>query len=92
MTVSVPDGSEAVVKTAWSVPLTTVSGTVARTVEPVLKITLPCGSPPLGLTAETTAVNVTGWPRTHGLAEEVSAAAVGAGSRTTCREVSDTAL
>ena len=40
-------------------------------VEPFLKVTVPVGIPLPGELAATVAVNVTGWPKAEGLAEEL---------------------
>src|SRR3989442_2160774 len=47
-----------------ALPLTSV--TVASTVAPSLKVTVPVGTPVPGATGLTTAVNVTAWPITEG--------------------------
>ena len=44
----------------------------------VLNCTVPVGVPAPGATAVTVAVNVTAWPNTEGLAEEVTAVVVSA--------------
>ncbi len=45
------------------------SGTVDTAWPSTKKTTLPVTVPPPGLTGTTLAVNVTGWPKTEGLAE-----------------------
>ena len=47
-------------------------GPVPSTVEPFLKVTLPVGVPPPVRTGATMAVNVTDWPATAGLAEDLT--------------------
>ena len=44
---------------------------VPRTVEPSSKVTVPVGTPDPGESAVIVAVNVTDWPKTDGLADEV---------------------
>jgi hypothetical protein len=44
-----------------------------RTVSPFLNVTVPVGVPLPGVTAVTVAVNVTDWPNTDGLCEELNA-------------------
>jgi hypothetical protein len=48
------------------------NGPVPSTVAPSLNVTVPVGAPLPGATAATVAVNVTDWPNTDGLAEDVS--------------------
>ena len=48
------------------------SATVARIVEPSMNWTLPVGVPDPGAAADTAAVNVMPWPKTAGLADDVS--------------------
>jgi len=45
---------------------------VPSTVAPFLNVTTPVGVPPPGATAATVAVNVTDWPNTDGLCEEIT--------------------
>jgi len=45
---------------------------------PLLKVTVPVGMPAPGALAVTTAVNVTGWLYTDGLAEELKTVVVAA--------------
>ena len=44
-----------------------------------MRVTVPVGVPPLGATAATVAVKITGWPYTEGLTEEARVVAVSAG-------------
>src|SRR5438445_694456 len=60
--------SEVVVKVAWP----ELRLPVPRVVAPSLKVTVPVGVPAPGATALTVAVNVTGWPNTVGVAEEMT--------------------
>src|SRR5262249_47035454 len=53
-------------------------GTVPRTTLPSMNVTVPVGTPIPGARTETTAVKVTNWPATAGLADEVRATAVAA--------------
>jgi hypothetical protein len=45
---------------------------VPSTVAPFLNVTVPVGVPFPGATAATVAVNVTDWPNTDGLCEEIT--------------------
>ena len=54
------------------------SGALPSTVAPSLKTTVPVGKPAPGATTPMAAVSVTDWPKTAGLAEEVSAVVVSA--------------
>ena len=45
---------------------------VPRLEEPLVKVTVPVGTPLPGAVAVTVAVSVTDWPYTDGLAEELS--------------------
>jgi hypothetical protein len=49
---------------------------VPRVVAPSLKVTVPEGVPLPGAVAVTVAVNVTDWPETEGLADELNAVEV----------------
>ena len=53
-----------------------VSVPVPKVVAPSLKVTVPDGVPLPGATAVTFAVNVTDWPNTDGLADELIAVVV----------------
>src|SRR6516165_10367764 len=55
------------------------TATVARTVLPSLKVTVPVGVPAPGETAATVAVKVTAWPVTAGLTDDFRATVVAAG-------------
>ena len=58
------------VSVAWREPL---RAEVPRVAVPLLKVTVPVGVPVPGAVAVTVAVNVTDWPYTDGLADELSA-------------------
>jgi hypothetical protein len=51
---------------------------VPKVAVPSLNVTVPVGVPAPGDTGATVAVNVTGWPKTEGLAEEVTLVVVAA--------------
>ena len=70
----VPVLSDDVVNVAWPAAL---RATDRRTVDPCSKFTVPAGVPPPPVHV-TVAVNVTGWPGSEGLFEEVSVAVVSA--------------
>ncbi len=53
---------------------------VPREVVPLKNVTVPVGVPTPGLTTATVAVNVTLWPKTAVLAEEVNVVVVDAGA------------
>ena len=78
---SVPAGRVVVVRVAT--PSDRVS--VPIWVEPLEKMTVPVGLPEPGLTGETVAVSVTGWPATEGLRLEVTVVVVEAWATTTAR-------
>ena len=61
-----------VVKVAWP----ELRVLVATGVPPSLKMTVPVGVPVLGEVAVTVAVKVTDWPKTDGLADEVTTVVV----------------
>ena len=49
-----------------------LSDPVPKVVEPSLNVTVPVGVPAPGDTADTWAVKVTDWPKTEGLADDVT--------------------
>ena len=55
-----------------NVALPPLSVPVPNTVAPFLNVTVPVGVPLPGATAATVAVNVTDWPNTDGLCEEIT--------------------
>jgi len=55
-----------------NVALPLLSAPVPNTVAPFLNVTIPVGVPLPGATAATVAVNVTDWPNTDGLCEEIT--------------------
>ena len=67
-----------VVNEATATPPVWISGTEASTFIPSRKITEPVGTPVEGATRPTVAVNVTCWPVTAGLGDEVSVVVVAA--------------
>ena len=75
---------EDVVKVAWP----ELSVFVATGVPPSLKTTVPVGVPVPGAVAVTVAVKVTDWPKTEGLADEVTAV-VGLDLLTVCVSVDE---
>ena len=55
-----------------NVALPLLSVPVPNTVAPFLNVTVPVGVPLPGATAATVAVNVTDWPNTDGLCDELT--------------------
>jgi len=55
-----------------NVALPPLSVPVPNTVAPFLNVTVPVGVPLPGATAVTVAVNITDWPNTDGLCEEIT--------------------
>jgi hypothetical protein len=60
------------------VALPLVSVAVPTVVAPFFNVTVPVGVPLPGATAATVAVNVTDWPNTDGLCEEITVVALDA--------------
>ena len=85
MIVGDPTASAEVVNAAFAEPS---NATVASVVAPSLNTTLPVGVPVPGATADTDAVNVTGWPNTDGDPDDEMAVAVSI-SLATCEAVFD---
>ena len=83
MIVWVATESEEVVKVACPEVMATVA---ARVVEPSVKVTVPVGVPAPGATALTVAVKVITWPKTDGLAVELTVVLLES-LLTTCGEV-----
>jgi hypothetical protein len=70
--------SSDVLNVALVTPAFVDSVPVPKVVVPSLKVTVPVGFPLPGATALTVAVKVTDWPKTDGLAEEVTVVVVSA--------------
>src|SRR5882724_11396325 len=74
--VSLPTASEAVAHVACALPFNAAVPQPAIVVPPAWKFTVPIGVPEPGAVTLTVAVNVTDWPETDGLGEEVTAVLV----------------
>src|SRR5262249_6515224 len=72
-----PAAAKLVVSVA--LPLTVLTGAVARTTLPSMKVPVPVGMPDPGARTETVAVKVTDWPVAAGLSDDARLTEVAAG-------------